>query len=306
MSYVERYHHPKFGEIPIYYGWDRVPERFVTEAGLKERGKRRMPNQRPVAVVEVQTRKRRRQHLLYDEKDALERRPLTSRQKAALQRVKARNNCRHCGASFLRLSPEGLCENCQETIDFRRDARIEAVEWARAVVRNPFVVLDTETTGLGTWDRIVEVAVIDETGKVLLNTLVNPGMLIPPDVITIHGITNEMVREQPLFSDIAPQLEEILFGKPVVIYNVGFDKRFLSRGGLSVDELDFRCAMLAYAKFFGKWSEYHKGWRRQSLEKACAFSNIRYDTMHRAVVDCEATRQLVHYMARTNIEKFNS
>ncbi len=304
MNNRDRYFHSKFGELPLYYGWDNVPQHFVTEAVLKERGKRPMPTQRPVAVVQVQNRKRRQHCVVYNEQDAVERRLLTPRQKAALDRVKSRNNCRQCGASFVRLSPDGLCEDCRGPFDSRRQARIEAVKWARKVTRKPFVVLDTETTGLSTWDKIVEIAVTDEAGKVLLNTLINPGMLIPSKVITIHGITNEMVQGHPLFSDIVPQLEEILFGKAVVVYNVDFDRRFLARSGLNVDEFNFQCAMLAYAKFFGKWSDHHKGWRRQSLENACAFCNIRYDTMHRAVADCEATRELVHYMARANIEKF--
>lgn len=278
----------------------------MTEARLKEEGKRPMPTQRPVAVVEVRKRKRQQRYVLYDAHEALQRRPLTSRQRAALDRVKARNTCRQCGASYVRLSPDGLCDHCREPFDSRREARIEAVKWARKIVRKPFVVLDTETTGLAAWDKIVEIAVIDQDGNVLLNTLVNPGMLIPSNVITIHGITNEMVQGQPLFSDLVPQLEEILFGKKVVVYNVSFDKRFLARGGLPVDEFDFRCAMLAYAKFFGQWSEHHNGWRRQSLEKACAFCNIRYNTMHRAVADCEVTRELVHFMARANIEKFSA
>lgn len=304
MNNLDQYFHPKFGELPLYYGWDTVPKNFVTEAVLKERGKRPMPTQRPVAVVQIQDRKRRHRYVVYNEQDAVKRRPLTPRQKAALDRVKSRNNCRQCGASFVRLSPDGLCEDCRGPFDSRRQARIEAVKWAGKVARKPFVVLDTETTGLSVWDKIVEIAVIDEAGKVLLNTLVDPKMLIPSKVITIHGITNDMVQGRPLFSDIVPQLENILFGKAVVVYNVDFDKRFLAHSGLNVDELNFQCAMLAYSKFFGKWSDHYKGWRRQSLESACAFCNIRYTTMHRAVVDCEATRELVHYMARANIENF--
>ncbi len=41
--------------------------------------------------------------------------------------------------------------------------------------------LDTETTGLDARrDRIVEVAIIGEEGEVIINTLVNPGMTLPP------------------------------------------------------------------------------------------------------------------------------
>ena len=303
MSVSDRFHQAKFDELPVYYAWKDVPDNLLTEAGLKKRGMRRMPHQHPVAVIEIQRHRRRRKYLLYDAKDALERRPLTSRQKAALERVKARNACRSCGKTFVLLSAEGYCPDCQGEINIYRRARVEAVEWAVSLVEQPFLVLDTETTGLGVLDRIVEIAVINQDGDVLLDTLVNPGMLIPSNVITIHGITNEMVRDQPLFSDILPQLAEILTGQPIVIYNVRFDTRFLSRSGLNVKNYDFQCAMLMYAKFFGKWSSYHDNWRRQSLENACIACNIPYTNMHRAVADCEATRQLVQFMARANPER---
>src|SRR5690606_33823093 len=54
------------------------------------------------------------------------------------------------------------------------------------------VILDTETTGL--YDaEIVEIAVIDLGGNILMNTLVRPKNPIPAEVTAIHGINNEMV-----------------------------------------------------------------------------------------------------------------
>jgi DNA polymerase-3 subunit epsilon len=175
---------------------------------------------------------------------------------------------------------------------------VQAVQWARELVSHPFLILDTETTGLSSWDRIVEIAVIDETGGVLLNTLINPKIYIPVGVSAIHGITDEMVRDKPSFQDILPELEAILTGKPVAIYNVAFDKRFLARSGLKVDDYEFQCAMLMYAKFRGVWSNYYKNWRRQSLRRACHYCSIQSNNMHRAASDCEATRQIINYMAQ--------
>jgi DNA polymerase III subunit epsilon len=284
-------------DLPIYYDWPSVPTRLMTEATLKESGKRLTPLQRPAAIVQIQRHRRNRQYLLYDVTETIEHHPMTDRQKAALHKVRARNACRQCGASFLVLSPEGYCETCQEGVTVRQKARLEAVHWAQALTQEPFLVLDTETTGLGVVDRIVEIAVISEIGDVLMNSLVNPEMSIPSDVISIHGITNEMVRGQPTFRELLPELELLLAGKPVVVYNVDFDKRFLSRSGLNVGKYRFQCAMLMYAQFWGQWSEYYRSWKRQRLEKACAYCNIQYTDMHRAVADCEATRELVLYMA---------
>ena len=63
-----------------------------------------------------------------------------------------------------------------------------------------YVVFDTETTGLAPGSRMVEIAGIkfDESGVLdIFETLVNPGMPIPPDATKTHGITDEMVAGAP-------------------------------------------------------------------------------------------------------------
>jgi DNA polymerase-3 subunit epsilon len=296
------FHHTKFGKLPLYYAWKDIPDNYVTEMALKERGMRLFPGQKPVAVVHTQSHRRHRYDLLYSLEDAIENRPLTKRQKTALQRVKARNKCQQCGVAFVELSKEGYCINCQGEFAKRQDARNLAIQWANVLLQQPFVLLDTETTGLGTWDRIVEIAVLDEAGRIVFNTLLNPGIGIPAGVITIHGITDDMVWDKPTFQEILPELEQVLTGKPVVIYNVAFDKRFLARSGLRVQNYNFQCAMLMYAKFFGAWSDSRNSWKWQSLEKACLSCGISRYRMHRAVADCQATLDIIHYMARANGE----
>jgi DNA polymerase-3 subunit epsilon len=297
------FQHPTFGDLPIYQGWKNVPNDVVTETGLKRRGKRLTPTQRPVAVVHTQRHRRHHYDLLYRVAEAIEYRPYTARQKAALQRVKARVTCRRCGVSFVKLSEEGHCSICQAYLDRRREAKATAIQWAQAIINQPFLVLDTEMTGLHFWDRIVEIAVINETGGVLLDTLIDPEKHIPAEVIAIHGITDEMVHGKPTFQDILPELKAILTDKPVVIYNVAFDKPFLERGGLKVEDYEFQCAMLMYAKFFGTWSNYYKNWKRQSLQAACSYCGIQWKNMHRAASDCEATRQVINYMAKTTVRQ---
>lgn len=61
------------------------------------------------------------------------------------------------------------------------------------------MILDTETTGLDYDDKIVEIAVIDLDGNVLINTLVDPNKAIPKEATEIHGIANKMVENAPLF-----------------------------------------------------------------------------------------------------------
>ena len=70
------------------------------------------------------------------------------------------------------------------------------------------VVLDLETTGnTPLYDRITEIALIRfengmETDR--WQTLVNPGISIPPFISRLTGITNDMVSGAPTFEEVAP------------------------------------------------------------------------------------------------------
>ncbi|MBO7237980.1 MAG: 3'-5' exonuclease [Elusimicrobiaceae bacterium] len=95
-----------------------------------------------------------------------------------------------------------------------------------------FAVLDTETTGLSpqTGGKICELAIsISQNGRKIeeFSTLLNPQMPMHPEVIAIHGITNEMVKDAPIFADIVPQLLDLLDGCVLVAHNADFDLGFL-------------------------------------------------------------------------------
>ncbi len=98
-----------------------------------------------------------------------------------------------------------------------------AVNWARAMLTpGAAVILDTETNGL--FGRILEVAVIDAcTGKVLLDTLVNPGERIDPDSTLIHGITDDDVADAPPWSEVVPKLLKVTRGRQILAYNADYD-----------------------------------------------------------------------------------
>ena len=82
--------------------------------------------------------------------------------------------------------------------------RQAAIETARTWVTRDFVILDTETTGLYSPARIVEISCIDREGNVLVDSLVNPGIPIPADASAIHGISDADVADRPSFSDLWP------------------------------------------------------------------------------------------------------
>lgn len=93
------------------------------------------------------------------------------------------------------------------------------------------VFLDIETTGGShTRDRITEVALIKiEGGKVTATweTLINPSIAIPRNITGLTGITDAMVKDAPMFEDIAGDLYSHLDGMVMTAHNSRFDYGFL-------------------------------------------------------------------------------
>jgi DNA polymerase-3 subunit epsilon len=94
----------------------------------------------------------------------------------------------------------------------------------------PFVAFDTETTGLGVSDRLVELGAIRFQGEEVegeWSTLVNPGVPIPPEATAIHGIRDEDVAGAPLAADVLPSFLGFIEGAALVGHNAPFDVRVL-------------------------------------------------------------------------------
>lgn len=96
----------------------------------------------------------------------------------------------------------------------------------------PLIGVDLETTGVNNRrDRIVEIALeIMKPGAPVkeYRTLVNPGMPIPPGATKVHGITDEMVKDAPKFSDLAANLISGFRAADFVGYSVRFDLGFMA------------------------------------------------------------------------------
>nr|WP_049849454.1 3'-5' exonuclease [Trabulsiella odontotermitis] len=171
-----------------------------------------------------------------------------------------------------------------------------ALRW----IRKNYLILDTETTGLGTDAKIVEIAIIDCTGKTLLNTLVNPGIPIPPEATAIHGITDEMVRDAPTWRDIERQVTDLLDRKWIA-YNASFDARMLRRGAGTqlIDPSTYECAMQLYAEHRGLWDTYRRKYRWAKLVDAAVALNVASGegNAHRALYDCQQTLGVIRAIA---------
>jgi ATP-dependent DNA helicase DinG len=94
-----------------------------------------------------------------------------------------------------------------------------------------WLFLDLETTGLDyQQDHIIEVALIicQNSGKrEVFETLINPGVSVPPHITSLTGINDVMLEKAPTSEEVAVQLRPLLADKVLVAHNAPFDLRFL-------------------------------------------------------------------------------
>lgn len=92
----------------------------------------------------------------------------------------------------------------------------------RLQLTRPIVFTDIEGTGLNPRvARIVDFGVVKlypDGRHTVFDTLVNPGVPIPPQVTAVHGITDAMVADAPTWRDVGPKVAGGLVGCDLVAY----------------------------------------------------------------------------------------
>lgn len=182
--------------------------------------------------------------------------------------------------------------------------RADAVRWATLISSRPDVLyLDTETTGLGNADEIVDIAALDNAGNVLLDTLVKPRRLIPSDAIAIHGISNRMVRHAPEWPEVHALLVDLFANfRHIVVYNAEFDRRLIGQccaiHALRLPQAHWHCAMKQYAAFIGNRDAPFGDYRWHKLGQAVRHFDLAIVADHRALSDARACRAVVSAIAR--------
>jgi len=96
------------------------------------------------------------------------------------------------------------------------------------------IVLDTETTGLDPLQghRLVEIGCIELVNRIpsgqTFHTYLNPERAMPAEAFAIHGLSDEFLKDKPLFAHVADGLLAFLGDAPLVIHNAAFDLGFLN------------------------------------------------------------------------------
>ena len=158
-----------------------------------------------------------------------------------------------------------------------------------------YAVVDIEATGGNhVQGKIIEIAVYIFDGNEVVDeysTLINPGVKVDWYVTKLTGITNSMVREAPVFDEVAETISRYLEGKIFVAHDVDFDYKFLrtelSRVGIELNEPRV-CTIRLSEKYLPEANSYSLGNLCEELKIP-----IPEEDRHRAGGDALATTKLL-------------
>jgi DNA polymerase-3 subunit epsilon len=156
-----------------------------------------------------------------------------------------------------------------------------------------FAIVDLETTGASAvYDRVTEIAVVRVAGGRIVesyDSLVNPGVRIPPFITRLTGIDDRMVAGQPRLGELVPRIAQELDDAVFVAHNASFDWAFLKQGFARVGgrlEPERLCTVRLARRLV-------PGLRSYRLDALRERFGISTPGRHRARPDAEATAALL-------------
>lgn len=157
------------------------------------------------------------------------------------------------------------------------------------------VFIDTETTGLSKTDQVIEIAVIDGLGAVLMDCRIRPTVPINPHAQAVHGISARCLEGMPTWDRIHSRFQAAIEGKTVVAFNATFDASIINQTAaahrLCIRFERTECAMKLAASHLNTGS-------RISLANAAKAVGVRFDgNAHSALVDIMTTLKIVRAIA---------
>ena len=179
-------------------------------------------------------------------------------------------------------------------------------------LKKPIIFFDLETTGTNILtDRIVEISYIKilPSGAEIERTIrVNPERHIPAEATAIHHITDDDVKNEPTFKQVAQEIANVFTGADIAGFNSNrFDNPVLAeefiRAGVSID--------LARHKFIDVQTIFHKMEQRTLIAAYKFYCGKDLEEAHSANADTRATyevlkAQLDHYPSLKNDVEFLS
>jgi len=173
-------------------------------------------------------------------------------------------------------------------------------------LKNPLIFFDLETTGTNiASDRIVEISylkIFPDQREEVKTYRVNPGIPIPDSVTAIHGISNDDVKDAPVFKEIAKTLANTFEGCDFAGYNSNkFDLPLLAEEFLRAN-VDFD---LKKRKFIDVQVIFYKKEQRTLSAAYQFYCNKELINAHSAETDTRATYEVLQAQLDMYPDLFN-
>ncbi|MBZ9612768.1 DNA polymerase III subunit epsilon [Rheinheimera maricola] len=157
------------------------------------------------------------------------------------------------------------------------------------------IILDTETTGINPRDghRIIEIGCVELINRRFtgnnFHVYINPQRIIDAEAVAVHGITNERLKDEPVFRQIAQNFYNYIQGAELVIHNAAFDVGFINHEfSLLPSPLPPVADYCTILDTLAMAREMHPG-QKNNLDALCRRYDINnsHRTLHGALLDAE-------------------
>lgn len=153
--------------------------------------------------------------------------------------------------------------------------------------------LDTETTGLDDDAEIVEIAILDAEGNILLQELCRPSKPMAPEAAAVNKIDPAELDDAQPWPSIAGQVASLLAGRLVICHNADYDARLIRQtcrihNTPAPAPAEWGCTLQLLWPLNGE--------RRPRLTRAMELAGAEYPaegSAHRAAYDAECCRRIV-------------
>lgn len=171
----------------------------------------------------------------------------------------------------------------------------------QSLLSQRFCLYDTETTGTGNDDEIIELGIIDSKLEFEYNQLYKPNKSISKAAENVHHISNEMVSSMPKFYEHKTHVQEF-FNKyeMSLAYNGEFDVRLIKQTCFShnIEQIKLPALydpLMDMSLWCGNWNKKHSSFKYLKLEGG-----------HRAVDDCKQMLKVIELIASLDVERLSA
>ena len=159
-----------------------------------------------------------------------------------------------------------------------------------------YCVLDLETTGLSAvTEKITEIGIMKlKSGKVIdkFSCFVNPEKPIPPRVVEVTNITDDMVRGAEAIEQVFPKMLDFIKGSVLVAHNASFDVGFLKHNARVLGyDFDF-----TYVDTLSLAQSLFPNYKTYKLGRIAKNLGIKVEVAHRALDDVDTTVKVFNIM----------